>query len=44
MKANWKLQVRFINLMPMQFFVSYYILPSVFQLQLQGNQSQDALQ
>ena len=26
------------------FFISYYIPPIVFQLQLQGNQSQEALQ
>ena len=38
------IQVRFINLIPMHFFTSHYINPSVFQLQLQGNQSQEALQ
>ena len=38
-----KIQVRFINLIPMHFFVSHYITPSVFHHQLQGNQCQETL-
>ena len=36
-------QVSFINLIPMHFFLSNYIPPIVFQLQLQDNQSQKGL-
>ena len=39
-----QIQVHFINLIHMIFFISHYIPPSVFQLQLQSNQSQEALQ